>query len=199
MTKSSPERDGRTTRFEARRPELLTQATEHLLEHGVAAFSLRPVAKALGVTHATLLRHFTSKEQLLVEVAELARAELQEKLQADPDLQAASGAEEVVRATWRILRTPREVRRIAVLLELANAHPADETQRRSIASELIADWIAEMQEVLIADGYSKEQSVSIGTLLVGLAHGLQIDLAITGDTERIDAAFESGVPRILSR
>ena len=60
--------DGRTLRHQHRRPELLAGAVEYILDNGVAELTLRPLAEALGVTHATLLRHFGSKEELVKEV-----------------------------------------------------------------------------------------------------------------------------------
>jgi len=38
------------TRHEYRRPELRDAATNYVLDHGIAGFSLRPAAQALGVT-----------------------------------------------------------------------------------------------------------------------------------------------------
>jgi len=47
------------------------------LADGLAQFSRRTLARAVGVSHATLLHHFVSKDQLLEEIVELlARQEL---------------------------------------------------------------------------------------------------------------------------
>jgi AcrR family transcriptional regulator len=73
---SSERVDGRTLRFQHRRPELLAAATEYVLDRGIADLSLRPVAQSLGVTHATLLRHFSSKDELIKCVVEKIRTDL---------------------------------------------------------------------------------------------------------------------------
>src|SRR5258705_10074843 len=64
----------------ARRPDaqkrsvLLEAATDHVLEHGMAGLSLRPLALALGTSPRMLLYHFGSKEQLVTDVLAAARA-----------------------------------------------------------------------------------------------------------------------------
>ena len=61
-----------------RRQELLDQVVRYLADHGLAGASLRPMAKALGVSLNGLVHHFGTKTDLLV--AALARAnELQQR------------------------------------------------------------------------------------------------------------------------
>ena len=56
-----------------RRQELLDQVVRYLADHGMAGASLRPMAKALGVSLNGLVHHFGTKTDLLV--AALARAD----------------------------------------------------------------------------------------------------------------------------
>ena len=60
--------DGRKLRYQHRRAELLEQVTAYVTANGVGELSMRPLAKDLGISHATLIHHFGSKEQLLTEV-----------------------------------------------------------------------------------------------------------------------------------
>src|SRR3954449_1129701 len=57
----------------ARRQALLAAAGDHVLEHGMADLSLRPLAAALGTSPRMLLYHFGSKEQLVADVLAAAR------------------------------------------------------------------------------------------------------------------------------
>src|SRR5690348_7958382 len=66
--------DGRRARHERHRKDLLDAALTYIFEHGLADLSLRPLAEALGISHRTLLYHFGSKEQLIVEVLQEVRA-----------------------------------------------------------------------------------------------------------------------------
>src|SRR4051794_2612086 len=75
--------DGRTLRHQHRRPELVAALVEYVLDNGIADFALRPAANAVGVTHATLIRHFATKEELLTEVVDRVRADLVDSVAAD--------------------------------------------------------------------------------------------------------------------
>jgi AcrR family transcriptional regulator len=61
-----------------RKPELLEAVVGYVAEHGLGDLSLRPLAEALGVSTYTLVYHFGSKEQLVVEV--LASVEARQKV-----------------------------------------------------------------------------------------------------------------------
>src|SRR5882757_11130542 len=60
--------DGRNTRHEGRRRELMDDAVQYVLSHGLSDLSIRPMAEALGISHRTLLHHFGSKEELVERV-----------------------------------------------------------------------------------------------------------------------------------
>ncbi|WP_434175605.1 TetR/AcrR family transcriptional regulator [Brachybacterium conglomeratum] len=53
-----------------RREQLLAVALDVFAEHGYAGGSLRAIAERAGVSHATLIQHFGSKEGLLIAVLE---------------------------------------------------------------------------------------------------------------------------------
>lgn len=52
------------------REALLPQLAKHVLEHGLAGLSLRPLAKAAGTSDRMLIYHFGSKEQLVADLLE---------------------------------------------------------------------------------------------------------------------------------
>src|SRR5438105_6425198 len=90
-------------------PSLRESARAILEEQGLAALSLRSVARRAGVSHAAPYRHYASRESLLADVAcdgiALLRAEL---------AQAASGPAE---------KSERLVRVATVYLRFAIRHP----------------------------------------------------------------------------
>jgi len=53
-----------------RREQLIAAATDAFGEHGYAGASIRTIAERAGVSHASLIQHFGSKEGLLVAVLE---------------------------------------------------------------------------------------------------------------------------------
>lgn len=82
----------------ARRDQLIEAAVEYVFANGVSDLSLRPLAEALGTSSRMLIYHFETKDKLLVEILQAARAEQYRMLQA----WAAEGRSvpEIVRSYW---------------------------------------------------------------------------------------------------
>jgi AcrR family transcriptional regulator len=70
------------TRRPEQRDALLAGAVEHVLRHGVATLSLRPLAAALGTSDRMLLYWFGSRDRLLTAVLDAVGTQLQAGLRA---------------------------------------------------------------------------------------------------------------------
>ncbi|MBF6214015.1 TetR/AcrR family transcriptional regulator [Nocardia puris] len=181
--------DGRALRYQHRRPELLAAATEYVLEHGVGELSLRPMAHALGVGHATLIRHFATKDELVAEVLTKIRTDFEARLRSDEVRSAASGIE-LLRRAWERLCQPREQRQFLVLFELVSlAVHGDE--RGPAVRTLVDDWLHLITEALVRHGWARDTAPVIATLILAQVRGLQLDLLATGDRERVESAFDT--------
>lgn len=179
--------DGRTARFQHRRPELLDAAAEYVLDNGLADLSLRRLAEALGITHATLLRHFSSKDELVLEVAEYIRADFQGRLAGDLDLRPEYSVADLARALWSRLCEPREQRQFRLLFELFGSSLGDQR----LTESMIHAWVELMTDrILVAGGWNQQDSQALATLLLAQFRGLQLDLMLTGERARVDAALE---------
>ncbi|AXE89557.1 TetR/AcrR family transcriptional regulator [Streptomyces sp. Go-475] len=187
---SSERVDGRTLRFQHRRPELLAAATEYVLDHGIAGLSLRPVAQALGVTHATLLRHFSSKDELIKCVLEKIRTDLFAQVTADRELQEAGSAAQLLRITWRRLCEPKEQRQFLLLFEVVAGKAWQSGDGGELARSMDAEVVDFISGWLRQDGWEPEDASALATLLLAQIRGLQLDLLVSGDRARVDRAFE---------
>ncbi|MGW1786036.1 TetR/AcrR family transcriptional regulator [Streptomyces sp. NPDC002143] len=190
--------DGRTLRFQHRRPELLAAATEYVLAHGVTDLSLRPVAQAVGVTHATLLRHFSSKDELIMSVLDKIRTDLADLMNSDEEFRAAGSTAELVRAAWRRLCEPQEQRQFLLLFELVGHHGWKPEGDRDLAHSIISGWLDVLTERLVQDGWPAEDASAVATLILAQVRGLQLDLLVSGDRDRVDRAIDFSL-RILER
>ncbi|UUU19165.1 TetR/AcrR family transcriptional regulator [Streptomyces sp. DSM 40750] len=195
---SSPRVDGRSLRFQHRRPELLAAAAEYVLDHGVTDLSLRPVAQALGVTHATLLRHFSSKEELIMAVGEKIRADLAVRLTSDGELHGARSMADLFKEMWNRLCEPREQRQFLVLFELVTHYGRKRDPETDLAQSLVHDWVRLLADRLITEGWPPEDATALATLLLAQVRGLQLDLLVSGDRTRADRAIEFAA-RLLDR
>jgi AcrR family transcriptional regulator len=58
----------KVTKAEPRRAEMLEKMADHVLAHGLAASSLRPLAKAAGTSDRMLLYYFADKAEMMTEI-----------------------------------------------------------------------------------------------------------------------------------
>ncbi|WP_067546495.1 TetR/AcrR family transcriptional regulator [Nocardia crassostreae] len=186
--------DGRALRFQHRRPELLAAATEYILDNGTHDLALRPVAQALGVSHATLIRHFATKEALLNEVLEHIRTDFEQRLLAEATRRGDSPAD-LLRAAWQHLCRPREQRQFLILFELVatTARTPDHP-----AARLVTDWLTVIERELVRFDWPPETVSRTATFILAQVRGLQLDLLTTGDRHRVEEAFEATIDFLLA-
>ncbi|GAB7193325.1 TetR/AcrR family transcriptional regulator [Kineococcus sp. NUM-3379] len=189
------ETDGRRLRYQHRREELLRAAVEHVAEHGLAQLSLRRIADTVGVSHATLVHHFSTRDQLVAEIVDhvLARAF------ASPELVPPGVPGGPLRALWRRAVAPEGRRSIRLFVAITGhamyAEPAvAEAVRRSVDERL-----AMLSAGFVAAGCPPPEAAVLATTLLGVMRGLLVDLLVTGDEARVDAAFEAFVQGIELR
>lgn len=193
----APRVDGRALRYQHRRPELLAAAAEYVLDHGIADLSLRPLANALGVSHATLIRHFASKEALLVEIVDHLLTELMTQTVGDESAGAASTAE-MLQVFWRRLDDANERRQFLFLAEIYALALRDRSRYADLIESTTHAYIAPITDRLIRDGVSPVRAPAVATALVAQIRGLQLDLAATDERDRIDDAFKLTLSALLA-
>ena len=185
--------DGRSLRYQHRRPELLSSVTEFFLEQGIANLALRAVAEGVGVSHATLLRHFSSKEELLIAVLEHIRTDLAARMSSDPELASAESTAELVTSLWQLLSEPKEQRQFLLLFELIGRRPARGQREPELSESLVFDWIELIVARLVDEGWTRQAAEPVATLVLAQFRGLQLDLLVTGDRERVDRAVQTSL------
>ncbi len=181
--------DGRTLRHQHRRAELLAGAVEYILDNGVAELTLRPLADALGVTHATLLRHFGTKEELVREAITAIREGLFDERRASAGGNVAPSLAHSMRAVWQRLCEPTERRQFVLLFELVALQSREPERFGSLEPLLISDFLAPMEASFRNAGRSPSEARELATGFLAQVRGLQLDLALSGDQRRVDAAM----------
>lgn len=185
--------DGRKLRFQHRRGEVLSAATEHALEEGLDDLSLRKVAQSAGVSHATLVHHFSSKDRL---VAEIVDRVLSETLSL-PDL--PRDHPDPVRAIWRRATSPSARRYVRLFVAITGqAMYGDPALSKAVAASMNQriDLIA---AGLIRHGCYESRARTLATSLMATLRGLFVDLLTTGDEQRVNAAFEDFAKQVERR
>ena len=162
----------------ARRAELLERAYDHVLTHGLADMSLRPLAAAVGSSPRVLLLLFGSKEGLVRALLDRARSDELAMLGRLP----ATG--DPVAEIWRWLAAPEHRPLLVLWAEAYVRSLVDPTGPwADFARATVQDWLA----VLTAGRSGTERA----TLTLAVLRGALLDLLATGDVERTSAAVES--------
>jgi AcrR family transcriptional regulator len=198
VSRAKEQVDGRTLRHQHRRPELLAAAVEYILERGIADLSLRPCAKELGVSHATLLRHFGTKEALITEVVNRIRTDLLDQLVRSSGGRVGDTPARAMWAAWRQLCEPSERRQFVLLFELVAMQARDPDRFGSLAPMLITDFLGPIQASLRSYGLTASQARDLATGFLAQVRGLQLDLAVSGEQRRVDAAMRRYIKTVTA-
>jgi AcrR family transcriptional regulator len=180
-----------------RRQELLDRVVAYLAEHGLADVSLRPMARAVGVSVNALVHHFGAKEDLVV--AALARAaDVQAQvewlwLDRQPELTEAG----LLRGWWRwINASPANLAVVRLGIEAAALDATASGLPGAVRADQIAPWRANIEQRLVAEGMEPEQAELEAPLVKAMFTGLVVDLLATGERRRLTASLEAGVARL---
>ena len=181
--------DGRSTRHQARRDELMNSAVDYVLREGVSGLSIRPMAEALGISHRTLLHHFGSKEQLIATVLEEWRKRELQRLQA-LTLDVTNDPFEILSVAWSHITQSNSQRQWRAFFEIygvAINHPEDYA---AFLEGVVGLWLPRFEAALRDWGLPATAAQDYATLILATLRGLVLDLLTSGDEERVTRAFE---------
>jgi AcrR family transcriptional regulator len=169
----------------ARRQEILVAAIEVFARRGADRTSLRSIAQAVGVTHAALIHHFGSLEQLLVEVYE----ESERQFDRDGRTRADTSPVEVMRLSAERNRSvPGLVQLYTALVAsaLEEGHPAARafaTQRFARLRGALSEQIRRRQE----DGRIRADldADQVAALVIAASDGLQTQTLLDPGVDQV--------------
>lgn len=156
----------------------------HVLQHGVADASLRPLARAAGTSDRMLIYHFGSKQALIAELLTALAAMYGETLDAQITARAAS-RKACLDQLAAISRSAQMRPAMRVWMEILAAAAAGESAYRAVGDTIIGqllDWIAAHLPADDPDPAAAAQSI-----LVMIEGAIVLDLA--GRSDVADAAL----------
>lgn len=180
--------DGRSTRHEARRQQLFEQTIDHLLRQGISNISVRSVAEALGISHRTLLHHFGSKDQMIQSVLE----EVQ-KREVNRGRERAEFYKNdplgMLDSAWEQLSSPSYLGFLRLSLESAGQSHIPGVD--GDVAETTRLEIKYFETAIRNHGVPAEKAIGLATAMKGALGGLNLDLMMTGDRDRIDQSYQT--------
>jgi len=181
-----------------RKPELLEQVIAWLCAHGIGDLSLRPLAKALGVSTYALVYHFGSREGLLAE----ALGELERRQRAMVAAWFARGAPstpELIQRYWDWCSAAENLPVMRLVIEASALEATRSGLPASLREGLITDWVASLTEGLRHDGLAADAARTTATLTNAAIIGLALDLLATGDRRRTNRAVRDLIERLRAQ
>ena len=159
-----------------KRDLMLGRMVDHVLKHGLAAASLRPLAAAASTSDRMLLYYFADKDEIILAIVGIIAMRFGAMLmQAVPDRQPSSA--EALRADlYRLFRTDAARPFIQVYLELCIAASRGEQPHQRVAADLARGSIAWAgSQLAIVDDAERER---LATLTLAAVDGLWLFDAI---------------------
>ncbi len=178
----------RTVDLESR-AVLLDRVTGYVLEHGLAALSLRPLADAVESSPRMLLYHFGSKEGM---VAAVLRAIRQRQLAVFDQLRrsALPTPVAVCKAAWTYMTQPQVGPMLKLFFETYALALRKPEAVPGFLESAVEDWLTFLSDPTYAGSASPERARALATITLAMFRGFMLDYAATGDHERIGRAID---------
>ena len=180
-----------------RRAEILRAAANTFGSKGYKNGSLAEVAEQVGITHAGVLHHFGSKEQLLVEVLEYRDKEDVRDLEGQHIPGGLGLFQHLVRTARMNVDRPGIVQGYSVLTgeSVTENHPA-----RAWVTDRFRVLRGEISDAVIAVGegtVSRETADCAASAIIGVMDGLQVEWLLD-DSVDLPAATTFAIEAILT-
>jgi AcrR family transcriptional regulator len=170
-----------------RRAQLLDRFVDYLLDAGLTGLSLRPAAAAVGTSARMLVHHFGSKENLLTEALAAARAR-QIELVSGGRTQPMSSFDGVFRASWSRLASAEFRRYLHLSYEVLALALRDRPRYRTFLETFTEQWRVPFAAAIEGLGFDRAVAANLSTVYTAALRGLVLDLMVTRDRARVDAA-----------
>lgn len=172
---------------DALRADLLERAVDYVCREGLSSLSLRPLAKAIGTSSSLLLYHFTSKDDLIMEIIKAGR-ERQQATLAKLDATSGLSQGDVGRMLWKEYSNPRYEPLVRLFFEVYVLALQDRSRFPGFLKESVNKWLTAIEESL-PDAGSPGARVT-ATIMLDAFRGFLLDLCATRERTRIDAAVD---------
>ena len=182
----------------ARRDELLERAYRYVLEHGIGALSLRPLAADVQSSPRVLLFLFGSKDGLVR--ALIGRARADELRMLDELRGAGADVFDVAGEVWNWLAAPAHRAVLTLWLEsYARSLIEPDGPWSGFAEATVRDWLDLLAAAQGDDGRPSAAGEAERTLVLAVLRGALLDLLATGDVERTTAAVRRALAALRDR
>lgn len=173
-----------------RKPVLLAQILDYLLDKSLASLSFRTLAKALDVSTFTLVYQFGTRAELINDIVEAIAArqtDVESRLVENPG--TLDAYYENLAEFWRWAIDPRH-RQLQRLEFEASMLEALDPETHNFSRQLHLTRFRVGSDALESFGLSPDDAQAEARIVIDALYGLQYDLIVNNDEETATAAFE---------
>lgn len=163
----------------------------HVLQHGIADASLRPLARAAGTSDRMLIYHFGSKQALIAEILIALTALFGQTLDAQVSASRAASRTECLSQLAPISRSAQMRPVMRVWMQILAAAAAGESAYLDVGGTIVAQLLDWITVHLPQD--DPDPAAAARTILVMIEGAVVLDLAGRGDVA--DAALAGAFAR----
>jgi AcrR family transcriptional regulator len=180
--------DGRYTRHEGRRKEVLDAAVAYIVVNGLSDLSMRQMATELGISHRMLVHHFGSKDEMVERVLGEMRARMLQQLQETAqreDQDVLTMQDE----SWALVSAPSRLPFWRAFFEIYAVAAKDPKRHGDFLDSVVNAWLPDWIKRAVAQGIPKARAEALATLVQDACRGFLLDLLTTGDHARVERAY----------
>lgn len=185
---AQPKSERKMDNTETQRDKLLAAANEYIHHNCLSDVPLRQLAAELGTSHRMLLYYFGSKEGLM---AELMKTVEQESMRFFIDLrdnQEFSPTEKLWRF-WHFIIDPTRTMGSRLWIEVFSQALGGRGYSGDLLSSIIDSWVEPLGYICEQLGTPSDDAQAEGRAVLGVVHGLALQLLATNNREAADHAF----------
>jgi AcrR family transcriptional regulator len=172
-----------------RQGELLELAYRHVLVHGLADMSLRPLAKAIGSSPRVLLFLYGSKDNLIRALLARARADELAAIEAFNEASSPAGLIDSALQVWHWLAAAEHRHLLGLWVEAYGRSLVDpDGPWGRFAEQTVQDWLGLLAGRQPPARRSTQAGAAERTAVLALLRGAMLDLLATADTDRTTRA-----------
>ena len=172
-----------------KKPALLEQIVDYLIDKPLSALTFRGLASTLGVSSFTLVYHFGTRDELVHDIiGAIATRQRGFETVFDPESVTIDSYFAGLRKTFEVSVLPRNLalQRLEFEAQMLEAVAPDRAVTRIVHEELHSRARATLEAL----GLDKLDAAIEAQLLLDTFYGIQVGLVVSGDVKRATAAFD---------
>jgi AcrR family transcriptional regulator len=173
-----------------RREDLLERAVDHVVASGLSDFSMRAIARAVGVDPSLLSHHFGGKRQLVSQMMNCVRDRLRVIAESPSAAATSPTPEQMLDRVWSWAVDPAHEALYVLFFEVYGAALRTPQDYAPFLETVVSDWLLPLDRAFRGKGMPEGQATARATLMIAIVRGLLLDLLATGDRDRVDAALD---------